>query len=346
MKKLCIAIFLLLALAVPAAASEIEAPEAPDYVEKLLPEGRDSFAEGLQYVLSVAAKEIMPDLTDGIQVCASLLGTVLILSLLKSYEGKSKVIVDLAGVVTISCLLMNTTHSLISLGAQTVSALSEYGKLLIPVMTTALAAQGGSGSAAALCTATVFFDTVLSNAVSDILVPGIYIYLTVAIVNAAVGDSLMKKMGEFIKWLLGWGLKLVLYAFTGYVSITGVVTGTADQTALKAAKVTLGGMVPVVGGILSDASETILVGAAVVKNSVGVYGMLVLLAIVIGPFLKIGVQYLLMKLTAAVCGVFSDKTITGLLESFSSAMSLLLAMTGTVCLLLMISVMCFLRGMG
>ena len=187
---------------------------------------------------------------------------------------------------------------------------------------------------------------VLSCCVTDVLVPGIYIFLTVAVVNAAVGDALMKKMKDFVKWLLGWGLKMVLYAFTGYVSITGVVSGTADQTALKAAKVTFGSMIPVVGSIISDASETILVGAAVVKNSVGIYGMLVLVAIVIGPFLKIGLHYLLLKLTAAVCGIFCEKTVTGLMEDFSAAMGLVLAMTGTVCLLLLISMTCFLKGMG
>jgi stage III sporulation protein AE len=101
-----------------------------------------------------------------------------------------------------------------------------------------------------------------------------------------------------------------------------------------------------VGSIISDASETILVGAAVVKNSIGIYGMLVLVAIVIGPFLKIGLHYLLLKLTAAVCGIFCEKTVTGLMEDFSAAMGLVLAMTGTVCLLLMISMTCFLKGMG
>ena len=346
MKKLCVAVILLFAFAVPAAAADLQAPEPPDRVEDLLDSQRDSFSEGLQYVLSVALKELAPDLGECVRICAAILGTVVILSLLRCYEGKSKEIVELSGVVTISCLLLDTTHSMITLGTHTVAELSEYGKMLIPVMTTALAAQGGTGSATALCTATVFFDVALTGVVSVVLVPAIYIYLTIAMVNAAVGDSLMKKMGDFLKWLSTWGLKLILYAFTGYVSITGVVTGTADQTALKAAKVALGGVVPVVGGILSDASETILVGAAVVKNAIGVYGLLVLLAIVIGPFLKIGVQYLLMKLTAAVCAVFTDKSIIGLLEAFSSAMGLLLAMTGTVCLLLMISVMCFLRGMG
>ena len=128
------------------------------------------------------------------------------------------------------------------------------------------------------------------------------------------------------------------------MTITGVISGTADQAALKATKLTISGMVPVVGGILSDASETILISAGAVKSAVGVSGLLALIAIAIGPFLRIGVQYLLLKITASVCGVFGSKRITGLISDIAGAMGLILAMTGTVCLLLMISMVCFLKG--
>lgn len=346
MKKLLFGLILLCMLSIPVTAAEITAPEPPDRVEDYLPENADDFSEDLKYVISTALRNTAPDLSSSIRVCGSLLGTALILSLLRSYDGKSKALVDLAGVIAVTCLLMEDANTLIRLGDRTVTELSEYGKMLVPVMTTALAAQGGTGTATVLYTATSFFDAVLAVCISDMLIPGIYIYLTLALVNAAVGDVLMKKMKDFVKWILSWGLKIILYAFGGYVSITGVISGTADQTALKAAKVTIGGMIPVVGNIISDASETILVSAALMKNAVGVYGMIVLIAIVIGPFFKIGVQYLLLKLTASVCGIFCGKSITGLMEDFSAAMGLLLAMTGTMCLLLLISMVCFLRGMG
>ena len=138
----------------------------------------------------------------------------------------------------------------------------------------------------------------------------------------------------------------MMYIFTGYITITGVVSGSADQAALKAAKLTISGAVPVVGGILSDASEAVLVSAGVVKNAVGVYGLLAIAAIAMGPFLRIGVQYLLLKMTAAVCGVFGNKRTTELVGDFASAMGLLLAMTGAVCLILLISMVCFMKGVG
>jgi stage III sporulation protein AE len=130
------------------------------------------------------------------------------------------------------------------------------------------------------------------------------------------------------------------------MGVTGVVSGTTDAATVRATKLTMSGMVPVVGGILSEASEAVIVGAGVMKSAVGVYGLVALVAIWITPFIRIGVQYLLLKLTAALCEMFDLKGINGLVGAFSSAMGLLLGMTGAVCVLLLISVICFMRGVA
>jgi stage III sporulation protein AE len=161
-----------------------------------------------------------------------------------------------------------------------------------------------------------------------------------------LGEEYLRKLADSIKSFLSWLLKTMLIVFTTYMSITGVVSGTADAAALKAAKVTISTAVPVVGGILSDASEAVLVSAGVVKNTAGIYGIFAVLALIAEPFLRIGVHYLILKLTTAVCGIFGSKRITGLIGDFTSVMGLLLAMTGTVCLMILISTVCFLRGVG
>ena len=239
---------------------------------------------------------------------------------------------------------MQPSNALIRLGVETVEELCEYGKLLLPVMTAAMAAQGGVTASAALYTGTALFNSLLTSVVSRLIVPMLYIYLCLSVANSAIGEEVLKNLRSFVKWLMTWCLKLVLYVFTGYMGITGVVSGSADAAAIKAAKLAISGAVPVVGGILSDASETILVSAGIMKSAAGVYGLLAILAVWIGPFLQIGIQYLLLKITAAVCGVFGVKHSVSIVQDFSGAMGFLLAMTGTVCLLLLISTVCFMRG--
>ena len=346
MKKLIIVLLLFCAMAVPVSAQDYTAPEAPADAQALLPEDRDSFAEGLWYVIRSAFSMLQPTLAESGRTSFCVIAAALLLSVLQNSTESAAEAVRMAGVVCISALLLQPVDTWIAAAADTVRQISSYGKLLLPVITAALAAQGGGTTSAALYTATITFDAVLSALISGVLVPMVYIYLALSVVQAAAGQSSVKKLRDLLKSLMTWVLKILLYVFIGYVSVTGVVSGSADQSAVKAAKLTISGAVPVVGSILSDASEAVLVSAGLVKSTVGVAGMLAVIAIAIVPFLQIGLQYLLLKLTAAVCSLISHKTVADLIEDFSGAMGLLLGMTGAVCMMFLISLVCFLRGMG
>lgn len=344
--KILLVFLLLVGLAVPVNAAEITAPPVSGEAEELMPEGMPSFGEGLWYIAKKAIKSLRPDLAESCRLCMSVIGIALLVSILNSFSGKTADLVNLAGVLATGVLLLGTANALIHKAAETVQEISSYGKLLLPVMTAAVAAQGGTASSAALYTGTAFFDAVLGTMISALLVPMVYLYLALVIGHCAIGEGVLKQLRDFLKWLVSWSMKTVLYIFTGYMSISCVITGGTDKAALKAAKLTISGVVPVVGGIMSDASETILVGAGVVKNAAGVYGVLAVIAILILPFLRVGILYLLLKATAAICGIFSAGKIDEVVHGFSDAMGFLLGMTGTVSLLLLISIVCFLKGMS
>lgn len=346
MKKLLFLGILLLFMVIPVSASGIVAPEVPDGAESLFPQQQEDLGRGLWYMMKEALVQGSPRINASVKLCLSVIATTMILSLLRSFEGKSKAVAELAGVLTVTAILVGSANSMIEVGTETVWQISQYGKLLLPVMTAALAAQGGTVSATTLYGATALFDTLLCNIISAVLVPMVYIYLVLAVLDAISEDGILKKMKDLCKWSMSWFFKIILYVFTGYITITGVISGTADQTAVKATKLTISGMIPVVGGILSDASETILISAGVVKNSVGIYGLLAIIAVTILPVLSIGAHYLLLKITGALSGFFAPKGISSLLEDFSSCMGLVLAMVGSVCLMQLISVVCFLKGMS
>lgn len=345
MRNLILFLVLLSLFVTPVSAAELTAPEVPDSGAELMPE-TESFAEGLTELLQKAVRAIRPDLAEASRVSLSVIAAVMLVSILGSFQGGVKTAADLAGATVIASILLLSANSLIRLGGETVTELSEYGKLLLPVMTTAMAAQGGLTSSAALYTGTAVFNALLSSLISRLLVPMVYLFLALAAANSAIGEDILKKMRDFVKGAVSWCLKTILTVFTTYMSITGVISGTTDAATLKATKVTISSVVPVVGGILSDASEAVLVGAGLVKNSAGIYGIFAILAVCLGPFLQIGAHYLILKITAAVCEIFGTKRMTELISDFSTAMGLLLAMTGSACLLLLISTICFLKGVG
>lgn len=346
MRKTIIAIIIVALLVIPVSAMEFTAPTVPDSAEEFMPADTQTFAEGLWYILKSSVGHLQPSIVDASIICLSLIAVAILMSVLNSFSGTTQKVVELVGTLFASILFLKSTTSLIQLGIHTAEELSEYGKLLFPVMTSAMAAQGGITASAALYAGTAALNAVLTTAISKLIIPLIYIYLCLCIANSAIGEELLKNLANFSKWLMTWLLKIILYVFTGYMGITGVVSGSTDAAAMKATKLALSGFVPVVGGIISDASESILVGAGVIKSAVGVYGLLALLSIFIMPFLQIGAQYLMLKITASACSVFGAKKFTDLLHNFSAVMGFLLATVGTVCLLLLISTVCFMKGVS
>lgn len=344
MKRIIPMMLLLSILFVPVNAVEITAPTVPSYAQEFMPAEPENLMDGIRYVLNQAIKQFRPDIREAYRVCFCMIIAVMLVSLIRPLGASLDGSTNLAGTVAVSTLFLSAGGALLDLGQETVIQISEYGRLLIPVMTTALAAQGGITSATALYAATVAFDSVLAFLISRILMPLLFTFLALSIAHSAIGEDTLKRMRDGIRWLMTWLLKTILYIYTGFIGITGVVSGPTDTTALKAAKLTISGLVPLVGSILSDASEAVLVSAGLVKNAAGLYGLFAMISIWLGPFIKISAHYLMLRLTGAVCSVFGTKRLSDLLQDFATAMGFLLAMTGSVCLMLLISTICFMRG--
>ena len=325
-------------------AAEFAPPEVPIEAEKYFPEEQTSFASDLWYIFKSAVADVQPELAEAAVLCLSVIAVIIFVSLLSGSTGRTKKTIDIVSVVAVSVILLKPSRSLLSLAMDTVTEITEYSKLLTPVMTGALAAQGGITTSSALYIGTTVFNTVLSALITNILVPLLYIYIAICVADNAIGEKMLKQLGGSVKWLLTWTLKLIIYFFTGYMSITGVVSGCADATAIKAAKLTISGVVPVVGNIISDASDAVLTSAALIKNSAGIYGLLAVVAIWIAPFITVSVHYLLLKLTASICGLFGQNPCTALVDNYASVMGYALAMISVASMLVLISTVCFMKG--
>lgn len=346
MTKKLLCLLLILSLSVPVSAMELTAPEVPESGRDNMPQQTDSFADALEQLMQKALVILQPEWAEASGLCSRILFGAMLFSLLPLLTDQIRKPVTVAATVAMVSLVLRNTGSMIGCGRETVIELCEYGKMLCPVLTTALAAQGGITVSSALYLGTTAFISFLSMLVSGVLVPGVYFFLTFSAAHWAMEEDMLKKFADATKNLLSWTLKTLLMVFTTYMSITGVISGTTDAAALKTAKVAISSVVPVVGGILSDASDSLLVSMAAVKNAAGVYGILAVLAVCMEPFVKIGLQYLLLKATSLLCSLFAGKHISGLLEDFSSAMGILLAMVAVGCVMVLFSIVCYLRGLA
>lgn len=245
--------------------------------------------------------------------------------------------VPLAGSLAVTAVAVTDVNSLLGLGTGAISSMTEFSNVLLPVVASVTAATGAITGAAARQMAAAFFSGVLSNVIDRLLVPLVYGYIAANVAWAALGNEGLKRVAALLKWAAVTALTVILLAFVGYLTLSGVISGSADAAAVKAAKFAISGAVPVVGGILADASESVLAAAGALRGTVGAFGMLVVLAICLTPFLNIGIHYLAYKLAAALSAAVGSGRVCALIDSISGAFGMILGMTGACALLLLVS---------
>lgn len=245
--------------------------------------------------------------------------------------------VEITGALAITALTVSDMGAMIGLGRDTIGKMNIFSDVLLPVMAVLTAATGQATGAAVRQGATMLFVQLLLSLVDGVLIPLIYAYMAVCCAQAAVDSPGLGKIAALLKGAAQGLLTGVLLAFVGYLTASGAIAGTADAAAIKAAKLAMGRMIPVVGSILADAAESVLAGAGILKGTVGAAGLLVVLAICITPFLRLGLHYLTYKVAAALTATIASPRLSQLVDSIGSAFGLVLGMTGACALLLLFS---------
>ncbi len=326
--------------------TEVVTDGLSDEARELLPspdaDGTVDLWAGAKTVLSGALERAFGSWREALRLCAALLAVLTFCSLLQ-WQGEPPAALIVVGALGITGATVASMQSMVRLAAGMIEDMSAYGACMLPVLASATAMSGGVSASTALYGGTVLLAQLLTRGIAKLLIPGVWLFLAVATAEAALGNQMLTELRKLIGWLISKGLKLFVGLFSVYLSVTGVVTASVDASAAKMTKAAVSGMVPVVGGMISDASETLLAGAGLLKSSVGVFGMLAVLAIALTPFLRVAAHYLLLKLTTAVSGAVALRPHVTLLEQLTAAMGYLLAMCAACCMLLLLATVCLLR---
>ena len=319
--------------------------EAEELLDELDAENYDhkTLTQGLELLWNTVCDLFLSTVRDSLGGSVLILGVVFLCGVAEDCfraagNEKTPNYVPMAGALAITLIAAGNMRSLIGLGIDTVEQLDIFAKALLPTLAAAVAASGGMISAGVKQVSTVFFTNLLISLIHNILLPLVYCYIASAAMDAMLPQARLKKIAEGLRKAVTWILTGSLALFTGYLTLSGGVTGSADALSAQLARSAIATAVPVVGGIISDATGTVLAGAGVLKNGIGIFGMLAVLAICLLPFLRLAVQYLLYKLTAFFSGTVGSESLVELIDALGSAFGLVLGMVGTGALLLLISI--------
>lgn len=319
-------------------ALEDAAPEILDGFSALDMSG---FSDIKNNLMDMAQEAIHTSIGNAVRSAVLLMAIVFLCSLADSLSelgnGMNGQTVRLAGAGAVALVALSDMSSLIGLGRETIRQLSSFTTILMPVMTTAAAAGGSAVSAPVKQAATLLFSNLLTGLINSVLMPVTLGYGAMCVASAAIGGVRLKPLCKLLRWAVTTMLTGILILYTGYLTVSGAVATTADAAAVKAAQMAISGFVPLVGGILSDATGAVLSGASLLRNSIGIFGVIGVLGFCLVPFLRLGVQFLLYKFVAALSGVLSEHPVAGLIQELSGVFALVMGMTGACAMVVLLS---------
>lgn len=305
------------------------------------------FLKTLSGIVSDALTGALGGTREAAKTLCALLAAVILCAMAENFgAGAAGRAVTIAGALAVTGVCTAGLQTMFGLAADTLDRVCNFTTLLLPVLSAAVTAAGAPSTGAALYAGSMLFMDVLLTLIRRLLQPLVYAFAALAAADCAVGQGKLAKLRELIGWVIAASLKGVMYLFTAYLTLSGVVTGASDAAGARAVKAGLSAALPVVGGIVSDATESVLAGAGAVKAAAGAFGLLAVLAMGLFPFLRIGVQYLTLRVAAAAGGTVGSGGLSGLISQLAAAMGYMLAMTGCALLMALICCTCFIKAAG
>lgn len=111
--------------------------------------------------------------------------------------------------------------------------------------------------------------------------------------------------------------------FIGIITMYGIGAN-IDGVTIRTAKFAVDNFIPIIGKFLSDAVEAVIGCSAILKNGIGMIGLVVLFFICIAPAIKITVLIFIYKVIAALVEPIASINISSSFSEVSKSLLLLL----------------------
>ena len=290
-------------------------------------------------ILNILGKEVI----GSVKILGSIIVIIVIHSILKSIseglENKSiSQITYYVQYILIVTLIMTNFSQVITMIKESVQNLVGFIDMLIPILLTLIITTGNIVSAGMLQPILLFIITFIGNFINNIILPLVLVSTALGIVSKISDRIQIDKLSKFFKSSVVWILGVVLTLFVGVVSLEGNLSSSVDGVTAKTAKAAVSSFIPVVGKILGDAVDTVIGCSSILKNAIGIIGVVVVIGLCIAPIIKLTILMAVYYLGAALCQPIADSKIISLLEQMGDTFKILLAILCSVSVMLIIGI--------
>ncbi|PEX92608.1 stage III sporulation protein AE [Bacillus cereus] len=331
--KLLFACFLFFSLPVVVQASPVETSVVDQQLDKLgiedvqqfwdglvtkyggyLPESqKGSFMEFVKGEKEFSIKEwmigLLKYLFHELVANGKLLGTLIMLTIfsallqsLQSAFSKSSVskIADAVVYMVLIIFALNSFYVVMTYARETIQTMVDFILALLPILLALIATGGGVVSVSFFHPIIIFLMNTSGLLMNYIVLPLLLLATILSIVSTMSDQYKVTKLSKLLQNVSVGIIGIFLTIFLGVLSVQGTATAVADGIAVKTAKFVTGNFIPVVGRMFTEAADTVISASGLLKNTVGIIGLVILCLIVAFPAIQIFCIAFIYKFAAAV----------------------------------------------
>lgn len=226
---------------------------------------------------------------------------------------------------TLMVLLMQSFFLVRDIALEGINSLVTFLNALIPTYAMTLVFSGNSASGAFVYESAFLLVYLVEIVMKNFLTPLIHIFILVLFMNHLFEEDKLSKLALFLEKLVSVVLKGAFGAVIGLSVVQSLLTPAKDHLNNN---VFLSGIssIPGVGNIVGSAGEIILSCGMLIKNSVGVIGLLILLIIAVVPVLKVGCFWIMYHVLSIVLQPIADRRVTECVSGVARGCDLYLKM--------------------
>lgn len=321
----------------------------PDYQE-FLPEmnWQGIFRPGrLKFSFSDLLKKLLQSLFKEVLLSSHLMRQLLVIALLSAFFNRLQLSLESTSMINVAfavCFLivifvgLQSFHAVCTIARNSIDEMVSFMYALLPVLSTLLAAVGGVTSAAIFHPVLIMVVSGVAFLISTVLFPMLNVSAIIGLLSNFAQDFPLARLDGLIKHLCTMLLSLVFTVFIGVVTVRGALAPIADGVGLRAAKFLTGTIVPVIGSMFANAVEVVIGGSLLIKNTIGVFGLLIIFFFAALPILKIWAVVLIYKVVGALIEPICDKRISEAISGLAGSLTLIMVSLATVALMFFLAI--------
>lgn len=259
-----------------------------------------------------------------------IMGVVMLVALINSVKSSIASstltsVLDSVAVLTVSIILIQPICHTIEYSATIIKLSADFMLAFIPIMVAIMLTMGQSLQSAGNYTIVMGAGTVVSQISANILVPLLNTFLGMSVVSGISQKVNLSGFCELINKVVKWVLTFTMSVFTAILTMQSIITSSADSAGTKATRFAISSFVPLVGGALSEAYQTVRGCMSMLKSGVGVFAILATGTIYIPALTSCVLWLIAINIAIALAGVFDMGQIIKLLKCVTIVINVLIA---------------------